>query len=957
MIKVFISSTFRDMEKERKLLRDKLKPALLTVGMEDFFPDGKTSQEIAIKKLKDSDIVIFLISPYYGSFLKECKVKDCKEECTLGEISYTHCEYKVALADNKPHLAYIIDKGWDTIRILKEWKEIDWRQVKDSSILNELNSDEIEHYFEVAKKVWRFKEEAEMEFCPSIDIDDIKTITGHLATNIGKWYSEGKINLKDFCGRKEELKDLLEKMDESVEVYGVGGIGKTTLIHVALIIQRLNGMKIVTVGTKQSYITDSGYKFFRENFKKNQYETIGNKIALDDIMYALSVPDGIRTKQKDEKIRIIAGKIENENIFLFIDDFQLADDDVKELVKNTHRNMVLASKKKMGLTKNELHLTGIDAEDRGELIDLIAYRLDEEISDEVKEKIKDISEGHPVFTEILVRNNEMINFQKLKEYKQAFDLSNPDHVAEFLSRVIEEVLSKDAFILLKNLSVINTDLETNLDVEAIKRIYPTDFNKIFRELIDTGFLEKRRGDDGIYRFSYKHIQEAMKGDEKEMHGKAIEYYKNKSEKFQDYDDVVEILYHSSKLSQDAKLINIFLGLSENLRPVHYGFKRLIDVGEELKNYFGDDEKASILGTLGILYSNLNKFEDAERSYKEALKFYKKLAKKSPDAYLPYVARAQNNLGILYSDLERFEDAKKALIEALKISKELAKKNPDAYLPEVASVQNNLGTLYGDLKKFEDAEKAFTETLKFYKKLAKKSPDAYLRYVAGAQNNLGILYSHLKKFEDAEKAYTEALKISKELAKKSPDAYLPEVATNQNNLGILYRHLKKFEDARRVFTEALKIRKELAKKSPDAYLPDVAATQNNLGTLYRHLNKFEDARKAYTEALKIRKELAKKSPDAYLPAVAKVQNNLGILYSDLERFEDAKKALIEALKISKEVAKKNPDAYLPEVARVQNNLGILYGHLNKFEDAEKAYTEALKIRKELAKKVSTNDIAH
>lgn len=242
-------------------------------------------------------------------------------------------------------------------------------------------------------------------------------------------------------------------MNASVEVDGVGGIGKTTLIHVALLIQRLKGTKIVTVGAKPSYITDSGYKGFRDKFKKNQYEIIGNKITLDDIIYALSFPEEIRARQKDEKIRIISDKIENENIFLFIDDFQLADDDVKELVKNTHSNLVLASKKNIGLARNELHLTGIDAKEIGKLIDLIAIRLDKEINDDVKEKIKEISEGHPVFTEILLRNYEMISFHKLKEYKQVFDLSNPEHVGDFLKRVVEEILSIEAVILLKNLSV------------------------------------------------------------------------------------------------------------------------------------------------------------------------------------------------------------------------------------------------------------------------------------------------------------------------------------------------------------------------------------------------------------------------------------------------------------------------------------------------------------------------
>jgi len=968
MIRVFVSSTFRDLEKERTLLREKLKLVLIDIGMEDFIPDGKTSQEIGIDELGKSDIAIFLISPYYGSFIKECKVKDCKADCAMkkrylfswdeipgndslrliefltrkfcidwakmgqiektsdgkrirvtnGEnyislrlnneitkieveiddfrkdeflvntengkinvynkrekISYTHCEYKIALAEKKPHQVYLIDKGWDIIRELRDWKEIDWRRVREKPAFKEINNDEIEHYFYVTKNVLQFREEVENEFCPRIkDIDDIETITSDLANNIVKWYLEEKIELQDFCGRRKELIDLFNKMNASVEVDGVGGIGKTTLIHVALLIQRLKGTKIATVGTRQSYITDSGYKGFRDKLKKNQHEIIGNKIALDDIIYALSFPEEIRAKQKDEIIRIISDKIEKENMFLFIDDFQLADDDVKELVKNTHRNMVLASKKNIGLARNELHLTGIDAKEIGKLIDLIASRLDKKINDEVKEKIKEISEGHPVFTEILVRNYELISFQKLKEYKHVFDLSNPEHVGDFLKRVVEEILSREAVILLKNLSVINTELETNLDVEAIKQIYPKDFNKIFRELIDTGFLEKRMGKEGIYQFSYKHIQEAIRIDEKEPHEKAIEYYKNKNENIQNYDNAVEILFHKSKSNPVKILIEEYLVLYQKLKPVHFGFKRLIDVGQELESYFDDDkDKASILGMLGNLYGNIGRFEEAT---------------------------TQNKVGNLCRDLNGFEHAEKAFKEALKILTELAEKSPDAYLPDVAMTQNNLGNLYSDSNRFEDAEKAFTEALKILTELAEKSPDAYLSDVAMTQNNLGNLYRNIGRFEDAEKAFKETLKIHTGLAEKNPDAYLSDVAMTQNNLGVLYRNIGQFEDAEKAFKEALKFCKELAENSPDAYLLDVATTQNNLGNLYSNLKMFEEAEKAFKEALKIHTELAEKSPDAYLLDVAMTQNNLGILYTDLNMFEDAEKAFTEALKIRKDL---------------------------------------------------------
>ena len=228
MLNVFVGSTFRDLEDERGELLENLDEALTGVGMEKFIPDGRTSQEVGIGNLRDSDIAIFLVSPYYGSLIKKCEIGDCNLDCPMAtgnsKISYTHCEYKVAIFGDKPHQVYIVDSGWD-----------------DPGVSND---------------ALEFKKEVNKQFCPSIS--GVEGITGHLASNIAKWYSKDKvINLSDFCGRRDELKDLLEKMDEPepVEVFGVGGIGKTALIHVALLIKKLEGKKIITLGASQPYAT------------------------------------------------------------------------------------------------------------------------------------------------------------------------------------------------------------------------------------------------------------------------------------------------------------------------------------------------------------------------------------------------------------------------------------------------------------------------------------------------------------------------------------------------------------------------------------------------------------------------------------------------------------------------------------------------------------------------------
>jgi len=932
MLKIFLSSTFRELSETRAKILDELDTVFEGVGMEKFIPDGKTPHEICIAELKKSDIVIFILSSDYGSPIDDCKLKEsCKAECPMktgdSHISYTHCEYKTAISERKLRQTYKVLKGWDT-------------QDKEEASQFEI---------EFGKEFWD----------PIRDIDDpnvVPKICNNLATKIVEWHTEDKLNFKQFCDREVPFNELINYIDGKVEVHGVGGIGKTALIQVALLIQKLKGKKIISIGIPKAYASGSGFEFFRLKCKDDQYITDSqDEITIYDVINALVKTklifnqEDILKKPKDELVELLSKQIRKEkNLTVFIDDFHLANKDVVNFVK-TLDNIVLSSRKITYVAKKELCILGIDEEDREDLINLYTTS---ELPIKAKELIKQIAEGHPISTELLVKNYQKINFDNLTN----FDLenANDEQVKEFYQRVIEEIFSTNpqALALLKDLAVLNTDLENNIDREIALQSYEIDDPvNSFNELLDTGMLKKKEDKEGTYEFCYIHIQDALEDiSDRKSHDKAIKYYEKKKEILgEDIDDDVEVLYHKVKTNPNDILVDEFLEIKDKAQPVHYAFKRLIKVGEDLKVLVKEKNKAHILGTLGTLFNVLGKFEEAETAYQEALEIYKELAEKNPEAYKLDVAVTQNNLGNLYSNLGWFEEAETAYQEALEITIELAEKNPNAYKPGVATTQNNLGNLYSDLGRFEEAETTYQDAFRIYKELVDKNPDAYKPDVAGTQNNLGTLYLKLGWFGEAETAYQEALEIFKELVDKNPDAYKPYVVVTQNNLGTLYLKLGRLAEAKTAYQEALEISKQLAEKNPDAYKPYVTRTQNSLGRLYSELGKFEEAETAYQEALEIYKELAEKNPDAYKPDVAGTQNNLGTLYLKLGRFEEAEIAYQEALEIINELAEKNPDAYKQNIAMTQNSLGILYRKLGRLAEAETAYQEALEISKQLAEK--------
>jgi len=740
MLKVFLSSTFRDLGAERAKILVELDKALEDVGMENLIPDGKNSQEAAISKLKGCDIIIFLVSSWYGSILEKCDITDCDEKCMIDnreKLSYTHCEFKVAKNEKKPHQSYIIDKRWELVNKLKKIEKFDWENAWDDPIFKGMSHEEIRHYLEISKRVVEFRSEVEEEFSPIIKEDfDVRDITANLAYKIIEWHSEGRISFREICGRKEQFKDLIDKIAGGVEVYGAGGIGKTTLVQLALLVQKLKGKSIIAIGRKQSYSMGSGYKYFIDKCKKNQYELDGNIITLNSIIDALSLPENIKTKNQEEKIKSMASLIINDNTILFIDDFQIADRDVHSFVKSIGSNVIIASKKKVGIMRNELYIPGISLGDRDELINTICKRLNKTISSSARERIKTIAEGHPVSTELLVRNSERINFDKLETYKQGLDLSTLDHIEEFLKRLIEDVLNTKSYELLKNLSILNKNIENNLDIEAIKKTSPDGFNQIMAELCDTGMLRKKENLESAYQFTYRHIEEVLADNEIERHQWAVVYYKNKVGFSRE--DMIEMLYHQSFVKAGKDIIDNFVELVGKMKRTDKGVTRLVDLGILLNDKVSSSkQKATILRKLGYLCGSLNIMEDCFKYTEEAKAIYAKLLLRDRNnyAYKNELSLIWCYLGITYSAINKHTEAEKAFDTSLSILTKIPTKGRKPHYT-TAAIHADKGNLYSNMNRFEDALKEYRKSLEIISNFNKES----LRVLIDTQNILICLFT-------------------------------------------------------------------------------------------------------------------------------------------------------------------------------------------------------------------------
>ncbi|MCX8094053.1 MAG: tetratricopeptide repeat protein [Candidatus Goldbacteria bacterium] len=240
---------------------------------------------------------------------------------------------------------------------------------------------------------------------------------------------------------------------------------------------------------------------------------------------------------------------------------------------------------------------------------------------------------------------------------------------------------------------------------------------------------------------------------------------------------------------------------DELKEAETEAKKLYDEGrykeaiEYLQALLKKDPKNPVYwNQLGSVYAQLNSFDNAIISFKNAIK------------YDPKNIKAMYNLGLVYSEKGSKKEARKVIEDALKI----APKNP--------LLQAALGNVLIDEENYDKAEK-------IYEQIVAVKPDFDIGHF-----NLGVINYQKRELKEAKKNYEEVLKIN------------PNDIEAKENLAAIYILDSDYENA-------IKYLKEVIDSNPQ----DDITLENayyNLGIAYLRMGKFQEAFSAFESALEI-----------------------------------------------------------------------------------------------------------
>ncbi|MCX6256407.1 MAG: tetratricopeptide repeat protein [Bacteroidia bacterium] len=376
-----------------------------------------------------------------------------------------------------------------------------------------------------------------------------------------------------------------------------------------------------------------------------------------------------------------------------------------------------------------------------------------------------------------------------------------------------------------------------------------------------------------------------------------------------------------------------------------------------------------------LYSNLFRFDDAEKSYETAVNADStnfnnicsyadyllrqrkiteslnwnnralRLAKTGPDK-----AKILLRLGINYEYLNQFEKAENSYFAALKLRREYATANPSLYNSDLSLTLISVAVYYDETNQIDKAEEILNEAINIFRELVKNDPANNNPKLAICLDNYAQLLVKVHKIDEAESDYKEALNIRRELVTLNPHNYNYnfDLTWTLFGLGQLKTQTKDYMIAESYYKEALTLMRDLVKSNNQAYSSYLARLLTGYGNLKNEMNQFEDAEAFYSEALKITEDLVNSNPlvnnviyGISLSCLASVEDNM-------QKFDLAESNYNKAISLYRELVKISPQVYNKDLAGNLNNLAYLQLKILEYDKAETNYLEAIDLFRELAR---------
>lgn len=375
--------------------------------------------------------------------------------------------------------------------------------------------------------------------------------------------------------------------------------------------------------------------------------------------------------------------------------------------------------------------------------------------------------------------------------------------------------------------------------------------------------------------------------------------------------------HDTLVSFDA--FYYFHNTNDPLLALYW--RALLKAGYSLRVYLQlphsaeDDDLATEYNIIGLFINVF--FAD----YNLALEYYDKaLAIKENilGPQHPSTGTLYNNIGKVYSDMG---DSNKAL-EYLSTSLMLKEKKYGLEHPETAWGYSNIGMIHLRLDNFTKALEYSLKALSIREKsLGLEHPET-----AGSYTNISSIYYFMGDYQKALEYANKALYISEKVL--GIDHI--DTASTYYVIGRVYKGMKDYLNASYYFRKALNIREEILGENH----PSTSNSYKELGAIEYLSRHYTVAMSYYAKALSIRSRLLGDNH----PLTAEIYHEIGLIYDKWGQYADALEYQEKALSIDRKVYGEENTS----TAEYFQSIGVVYYHQDDKTTAYYYIRKALRI---------------
>jgi tetratricopeptide (TPR) repeat protein/ABC-type dipeptide/oligopeptide/nickel transport system ATPase component len=945
-IRIFISSTFKDLKDERDYLIAKVFPSLrryceerditlfeldLRWGItEEESKQGKVV-EICLQEIKNTrPFFIGILGESYGSALNEATIDKntnilsdypwIKDELGKG-TSYTEIEIQegVFRAQEKIN-AYFYFRS-PHVEIPPEFREKnEWSVQKLTNLKNKIRE----------QKQYPVKEFLSKEELGQFVEEDFKKLVNDLFSS--GWISElekERLEQRSYLKSltqiyvsqnvlEEGIDNFISSKEKALVIIGESGMGKSALL--ANWIQKNDkenrDPKIIYHFIGLSRL-EGNYRKIRQRLINEVRKRYGITQKLDPTHENVSTSKeelSVDEKQRNKLQKYLFSIPKNENLVIILDGIdKLTDKDnakllnwlptypenVKFIFSTPEDDPIMGVFKRMNFPVISIPILNI--ENRKRLITDYLLSFGKKLIPSQTDRIaNDEESANPMILRALLDELRFVNYHRdldkeIDRYLAAQSI--PDFyimVLERLERTFDYTDTDASNISMDILSLLYVSRNglSEAEIIALTRAKPIYWSQMYNAL---GRNISVFG--GLINFSNNYIREAIKRryfaeKEKEISYRLwIVHYLKTTSNIPEKRTYLELPYQLYYLGDQGGLYRFL----KNRNAFSYWIEKDInELGKYCRALKEADKKKISIEMEKELESEIKKSDKNEVA----------------DLYY-YIGMLIKSLGVNDSLALKFIQQATAIREEIQGKEH--EDNGESY--------NGLGMLHFEKGDYKKALEYYQKALNIFEKA---SGDKNLN-IAIIYNNTGQVYYTMGNYSQALEYYLKALNVfdDKELG-----------ALIYNNIGLIYSTIGDYPQAIEYCQKALNIQEEVLGKKHK----DTALCYNNIGMLYFSTNDYIKAIEYYQKALNIQEEiLGKKHKDTAL-----CYNNIGLAYNSMNNKPKALEYCLLALSIQEEVlGKKHKDT-----ATSYNNVGMGYSQVGDYPKALMYVQQALSIQKEV-----------